>query len=93
MKMTLARKGRLKHILEVKSRNEMTKDFKLKDMNVFAIIDHGIEAKHQTKIRPARTAKEAWKTLRDYYYKTSLRNRVVLTRRWTNFVWMREATW
>ena len=38
MKMTLARKGLLEHILEVKSEQEMTEDWKVKDMKAFAII-------------------------------------------------------
>ena len=58
MKMTLARKGLLEHILEVKSEQEMTEDWKVKDMKAFAIIAQGIEVKHQTKIRHARTARK-----------------------------------
>lgn len=85
MKMTLARKGLLEHILEVKLEQEMTEDWKVKDMKAFAIIAQGIEVKHQTKIRHARTAKEAWETLRDYYNKTNLQNRVALTRRLHEF--------
>ena len=85
MKMTLARKGLLEHILEVKLEQEMTEDWKVKDMKAFAIIAQGIEVKHQTKIRHARTAEEAWETLRDYYNKTNLQNRVALTRRLHEF--------
>ena len=71
-KMTLAKKGLLEHIFEVKSENEMTEDWKVSDIKAFAIIAQEIEVTHQTKIRHARAAKEAWETLRDYYNKTNV---------------------
>ena len=85
MKMTLARKGLLEHVREVKSEDEMTADWKVKDLKAFAIIAQGIEVEHQSKIRNARTAKEVWDTLRDFYNKRNLQNRVALTRRLHEF--------
>ncbi|DAZ96483.1 TPA: hypothetical protein N0F65_008350 [Lagenidium giganteum] len=44
-----------------------------------------IEVEHQSKIRHAKTAKQAWDTLRDYYNRSNLQNRILMTRRLHEF--------
>ena len=85
MRMTLARKGLLDHIMIVKHEHEWTEDWRVKDMKAFAIIAQGIEVEHQSKIRQAVTAKQAWDVLRDYYNRSNLQNRVALTRKLHEF--------
>uniref|UniRef100_A0AAV1UXA6 Polyprotein n=1 Tax=Peronospora matthiolae TaxID=2874970 RepID=A0AAV1UXA6_9STRA len=58
----------------------MTVDWSVKDIKALAFSSQGIEVKHPTKVRHARTEKEAWGPLRDYYNKTNLQNRVPMTR-------------
>ncbi|KAL3673848.1 hypothetical protein V7S43_019063 [Phytophthora oleae] len=44
------------------------------------LIAQGVELQHQTKIRSATRAMDAWNTLREYYNRTTLYNRVTMTR-------------
>lgn len=80
MRMTLARKGLIEHIEVLKPESEWSDDWRVKDMKAFALIAQGIAVEHQPKIRTARTAREAWDTLREYYNRRNLHNRVVMTR-------------
>ena len=91
MKMTLARKGLLTYIMEMKSEEKSESDWDVKDMKASAIIDQGLEVEHQSKIRHASTAKEVWDTLREYYNKQNLQNRVALNRKLHEF--RIEVTW
>ncbi|KAJ0389295.1 hypothetical protein P43SY_011789 [Pythium insidiosum] len=85
MRMTLARKGLVDHIAIVKAENEWNDDWRAKDMKAFAIIAQGIEVEHQSKIRGANTAKQAWDLLREYYNRSNLQNRIALTRKLHDF--------
>lgn len=85
MRMTLARKGLSEHIFVVKTEAEITDTWKADDLKALGIIAHGIEIVHQTKIRSATTAKQAWDTLATYYNRSNLKNRVALTRRLHDF--------
>ncbi|DBA04243.1 TPA: hypothetical protein N0F65_009478, partial [Lagenidium giganteum] len=63
MRMTMARKCLLEHIEVVKPENEKTSEWRTNDMKAFAIIAQGFEIEHQSKIRNAHSALEAWQTL------------------------------
>ncbi|OWZ19016.1 hypothetical protein PHMEG_0006804 [Phytophthora megakarya] len=80
MRMTLARKGLLAHVQVVKLESEITEAWLVNDAKALAIIAQGVELQHQTKIRSAVRAMEAWNTLREYYNRTTLHNRVAMTR-------------
>ena len=47
MKITLARKGLLNHIMEMKSEHESSADWRVRDMKAFAIIAQGVEVEHK----------------------------------------------
>ncbi|OWZ15191.1 polyprotein [Phytophthora megakarya] len=64
--LTLARKGLLAHVKVVKLESEITEAWLLNDAKALAIIAQGVEPQHQTKIRSAVRAMEAWNTLREY---------------------------
>ncbi|KAF1336396.1 Integrase catalytic core protein, partial [Globisporangium splendens] len=85
MRMTLARKGLADHLVVVKTEAEETEAWRVSDMKALGIIAQGLEVVHQSKIRAARTAKEAWDTLSEYYNRRNLQNRVTLTRRLHEF--------
>ncbi|KAF1313844.1 Integrase catalytic core protein, partial [Globisporangium splendens] len=83
MRMTLAKKGLLEHIVVEKTGGD--EEWKVKDMKAFAIIAQGVQLEHQTKIRRANTAKQAWVTLSEFYNRANLQNRVAMTRRLHEF--------
>ncbi|ETM37391.1 hypothetical protein L914_16047 [Phytophthora nicotianae] len=85
MRMTLARKGLLAHIEVVKPENEITEARLVSDAKALGIIAQGVELQHQTKIRFATRALQAWITLREFYNRSTLHNRVTLTRRLHEF--------
>ncbi|GMF28210.1 unnamed protein product [Phytophthora lilii] len=85
MWITLARKGLLAHVQEVKARGEITEAWLLDDMKALGLIAQGVAAKHHTKIRSATSAIMAWNTLRDFYNRTTMHNRVTMTRRLHEF--------
>ncbi|GMF16735.1 unnamed protein product [Phytophthora lilii] len=85
MRMTLARKGLLEHVLVIKPENEITEGWLMNDAKALGIIAQGVELQHQTKIRSATRAMEAWGTLRDFYNRSTLHNRVTMTRRLHEF--------
>uniref|UniRef100_A0AAV1TEL6 Retrovirus-related Pol polyprotein from transposon TNT 1-94-like beta-barrel domain-containing protein n=1 Tax=Peronospora matthiolae TaxID=2874970 RepID=A0AAV1TEL6_9STRA len=85
MRMTLARKGLLVHVLVIKKEEEMTDAWLFNDAKALGIIAQGIELQHQTKIRSATTAMHALVILRDFYNRTTLHNRVEMTRRLHEF--------
>uniref|UniRef100_A0AAV1UQT2 CCHC-type domain-containing protein n=1 Tax=Peronospora matthiolae TaxID=2874970 RepID=A0AAV1UQT2_9STRA len=85
MRMTLARKGLLVHVQFIKKEEEMTDAWLFNDAKALGIIAQGIELQHQTKIRSATTAMHAWVILRDFYNRTTLHNRVEMTRRLHEF--------
>ena len=85
MRMTLARKGLLAHVQIINKEEEMTEAWLFNDAKALGIIAQGIELHHQTKIRSATTAMHAWVILRDLYIRTTLHNRVEMTRRLHEF--------
>ncbi|POM69467.1 Putative Polyprotein [Phytophthora palmivora] len=91
MRMTLARKGLLAHVQVIKAENKITKAWLINDAKALAIIAQEVELQHQTKIRSAVRIMEAWNTLREYYNRTTVHNRVAMTRRLHEFK-MEEGT-
>ena len=85
MRMALARKGLLGHIMGAKGESEITETWLVNDAKALGIIAQGVEIQHQTKIRSATRALEAWGTLRDFYHRSTLHNRVTMTRRLLDF--------
>uniref|UniRef100_H3H7F9 CCHC-type domain-containing protein n=1 Tax=Phytophthora ramorum TaxID=164328 RepID=H3H7F9_PHYRM len=85
MRMTLARKGLLAHVQKVKAESEITEAWLVNDAKALGIIAQGVELQHQTKIRSATRAIQAWGTLREFYNRTTLHNRVTMTRRLHDF--------
>ncbi|OWZ19136.1 polyprotein [Phytophthora megakarya] len=79
MRMTLARKGLLSHVEVVKRESEETEVWLTRDTKALSIIAQGVERQHQTKIRSATRAMQAWNTLREFYNRTTLHNRVTMT--------------
>ncbi|DBA05163.1 TPA: hypothetical protein N0F65_005013 [Lagenidium giganteum] len=54
------------------------------------LLDHietaqGIEIEHQSKIRSTNSALQAWHTLREYYNRANIHNRVALTKKLHDF--------
>ena len=91
MRMMLARKGLIDHIIAEKGEVENSDEWRRMDMKAFAIIAQGVEVEHQSKIRNASTAREAWVILREYYNRSNLQNRITLTRKLHDFR-MEEGT-
>ncbi|OWY97971.1 LOW QUALITY PROTEIN: polyprotein, partial [Phytophthora megakarya] len=85
MRMTLARKGLLSHVEVVKQESEETEAWLTRDAKALGIIAQGVELQPQTKLRSVSRAMQAWSTFREYYNRTTLHNRVTLTRRLHEF--------
>ncbi|OWZ01019.1 polyprotein, partial [Phytophthora megakarya] len=85
MRMTPARKGLLSHVEVVKLESEETEAWTTSDAKALGIIAQAVELQHQTKIRFSTRAMQAWNTLREYYNRTTLHNRVTMTRRLHEF--------
>ena len=81
MRMPLARKCLLAHVEVVKPENEVTEAWLVSDAKSLGIIAQGVEIQHQTKIRSATRAVHAWGVLRDFYSRSTLHNRVMMTHR------------
>ncbi|CEG44975.1 putative polyprotein [Plasmopara halstedii] len=67
--------------MAVKEESDVTEAWLVNDAKALGIIAQGIEIQHQTKIRSATRAMEASGTLRDFYNRSTLYNRVVMARR------------
>ncbi|KAE9327341.1 hypothetical protein PR003_g16033, partial [Phytophthora rubi] len=85
MRMTLARKGLLAHVQVVKDPAEITEAWLLNDMKALGLIAQGVAVEHHTKIRSVTSAIMAWNTLRDFYNRTTMHNRLTMTRRLHEF--------
>ena len=85
MSMTLARKGLLGHVMAFNDKSDVTDTWLINDAKALGIIAQGVEVQHQTKIRSATRAIEAWGTLRDFYNLSILHNRVTMTRHLHDF--------
>jgi hypothetical protein len=76
----------------MKPQAEITEAWTLNDMKALGLIDQGVALEHQTKIRSATTAIQAWETLREFYNRTTMHNRVSMTRRLHEFKMESGAT-
>ncbi|KAE8906867.1 hypothetical protein PF007_g22869 [Phytophthora fragariae] len=85
MRMTLARKVLLAHVQDVKAEGDITEAWLVNDAKALGIIAQGVELQHQTKVRSATRAIQAWGTLREFYNRTTLHNRVTMTHRLHEF--------
>ncbi|OWZ24418.1 polyprotein [Phytophthora megakarya] len=85
MRMTLARKGLLAHVQVVKDPATMTEAWLLNDMKALGLITQGVSVEHHTKIRSATSAMQAWNILLEFYNRTTMHNRVTMTRRLHEF--------
>uniref|UniRef100_A0AAV1T7Q4 Uncharacterized protein n=1 Tax=Peronospora matthiolae TaxID=2874970 RepID=A0AAV1T7Q4_9STRA len=81
MRMTLARKGLLAHVQYVKDPSEINEGWFLDDIKTSGLIAQGIAGEHHTKIRLANSALPACNTLKDFYNRATLHNRVSMNRR------------
>ncbi|KAG3170464.1 hypothetical protein PI124_g352 [Phytophthora idaei] len=71
--------------MTVKPESEIAEAWLINDAKAMGIIAQGVELQHQTKIRSATRAMEAWGTLRDFYNRSTLHNRVTMTLRLHDF--------
>ncbi|KAE8977494.1 hypothetical protein PR003_g16928 [Phytophthora rubi] len=86
MRMTLTREGLLAHLQMEKNSLEITEAWLLNYMKAFGLIAKGVTVENHTKIRSATSAIiMAWNTLRDFYNRTTMHNRVSMTRRLHEF--------
>ena len=63
-----------------KDESDVTDTWLINDAKALGIIAQGVEVQHQTKIRSATRAIEAWGSLRNFYNHSTLHNRVTMTR-------------
>ena len=66
MRMTLARKELLTHVQVMKPEAEITETWMYNGMKDLGIIALGVSLEHQTKIRSATPAIQAFNTLREF---------------------------
>ena len=81
----MARKGPLGNVMALKDESDVTEAWLINNAKALGIIAQGVEVQHQTKIRSATRAIEAWGTLRDFYNLSILHNRVTMTRHLHDF--------
>ncbi|KAE9036768.1 hypothetical protein PR003_g12486 [Phytophthora rubi] len=74
-RMALARKNLLSHV-QVKSENVMTAEWEASDMKALGILVQLLSPNYQAMVREAKSAREAWETLRSFFVQKSLHNRV-----------------
>jgi hypothetical protein len=78
-RMALARKNLLDHVLVKPKTSEAQKaEWKVRDMKALGIIAKMMSVQYQGMIREATSAMEAWETLRSFFVKASLHNKVQL---------------
>ena len=82
LRIMLAGNGLLAHVEVIKVESEACL---MNDAKAPGIIAEGVEIQHQTKIRFSTRAIEAWVTLREFDNRTTLYNRVTVTRRLHEF--------
>ncbi|OWZ04219.1 Integrase, catalytic core protein [Phytophthora megakarya] len=85
MRMTLARKGLLVHVQMVKDPAVMTEAWLHNDMKALGLIVQRVSIERHTKIRSATSAVQACNTLLSFYNRTTMHNRVTMTRRLHEF--------
>ncbi|OWZ01945.1 Integrase, catalytic core protein [Phytophthora megakarya] len=91
-KIRSARKGLLAHVQVVKDPATMTEAWLLNDMKALGLIAQGVSVEHHTKIRSATSAMQAWNTLLEFYNRTTMHNRMAMTRRLHEFKMEGEST-
>ncbi|GMF31110.1 unnamed protein product [Phytophthora fragariaefolia] len=80
-RMALARKGLQGHVTAMKpedAAHRETEEWKATDMKALAIVAKMLSPTYQSMIRESTTAFEAWETLREFFVKQTLHNRVQL---------------
>ncbi|KAE8908337.1 hypothetical protein PF005_g24995 [Phytophthora fragariae] len=80
-RMALARKGLQGHVTAMKPEDagrRETEEWKAADMKALAIVAKMLSPTYQSMIRESTTAFEAWETLRGFFVKQTLHNRVQL---------------
>ncbi|OWZ06259.1 polyprotein [Phytophthora megakarya] len=85
MRMMLARKGLLAHVRVVQDPASMIEAWLLNVMKALSLIAQGYFIAHHTKIRWATSVMQAWNTLLEFYNRTTMHNRVTMTRRLHEF--------
>ncbi|KAE9179886.1 hypothetical protein PF004_g25007 [Phytophthora fragariae] len=87
-RMALARNGLQVHIAAIKpedaARRE-TEEWKAADMKPLAVVAKMLSPTYQSMIRDAASAHEAWETLRMFFVKQTLHNRVQLRKQLHEF--------
>ncbi|KAL7995831.1 putative integrase, catalytic core, Zinc finger, CCHC-type, ribonuclease H-like superfamily [Plasmopara halstedii] len=79
-RMALARKDLLEHV-EIKSEQAVQRGnprWKAEDMKALAVLVKMLSPTYQSMVRECKTANEAWETLKNFFCKKNLHNRVQL---------------
>ncbi|KAL7678766.1 hypothetical protein Plhal304r1_c092g0172081 [Plasmopara halstedii] len=79
-RMALTRKDLLEHV-EIKSEQAVQRDdprWKAEDMKALAVLVKMLSPTYQSMVRECKTANEAWETLKNFFSKKNLHNRVQL---------------
>ncbi|GMF29092.1 unnamed protein product [Phytophthora lilii] len=87
VRMALARKDLLKHV-ELKSEQAVQRDdpkWKVEDMKALAVLVKMLSPSYQSMVRECKTAHEAWETLKNFFFKRNLHNRVQLRKQLHEF--------
>ncbi|GMF66182.1 unnamed protein product [Phytophthora lilii] len=88
-RMTLARKGLQDHVVAAMKPEEAvlrkTNEWKVADMKALAVVAKMLSPTYQSMIREASTALEAWESLKAFFVKQSLHNRVQLRKQLHEF--------
>ena len=79
--MKLERNKLLDHIQMVRPKGEMTDALIINDMKALELIAQCIAVEHHNRIRVETTAIQAWNISRNFYNRTTIHNRVTMTRR------------
>uniref|UniRef100_A0AAV1TC67 CCHC-type domain-containing protein n=1 Tax=Peronospora matthiolae TaxID=2874970 RepID=A0AAV1TC67_9STRA len=82
-RMNLAKKGSLEHLDAMKAPEEgdtSASTWKVNDMKAFAIVSTMISTNLQSMVRTTETTAEAWDTLKTFFLRQSMHNRVQLQR-------------
>ncbi|DBA04065.1 TPA: hypothetical protein N0F65_009412 [Lagenidium giganteum] len=77
-RIALARKELLQHIERPRDVDKASEEWRVADLKVLALIVKMISPLYQSMVRGARTTADAWNTLREFFVKRSLHNRVLL---------------
>ena len=87
-RMKLAKKNLLVHLDATKAPQEgdpMLGTWQVNDMKAFAIVSTMIDVRYQSMVRNCQTAAEAWMTLKNFFVRQSVHNRVQVRRQLHEF--------